>query len=344
MIAMFRLIITHTLLFLFLFSYPVVAQLAPSDNVFHPDSIKRIVSFLASDQLKGRLTGSKEAEIAAGFISDEFQLAGISPVAGNEGYLSRFNFLNNQNQVIDGINVVGALPGKAKNEELIIFCAHYDHIGTQTTNPYPGFPLTANKDSHDTIFNGANDNASGTAAMIMLARYYGSLKNNERTIVFVAFSGEEFGLRGSHAFSSLLDPKAVKAVINIEMIGRGLFSKKHNPYITGGNFSDLNKILNKKLKNQQMDSAGRIIYFKEDPFPSEGLFSRSDNFPFALKRIPAHTLMLTSPKDVFYHSVNDEIETLNFYNMSLIIKAIALGTSGLVSGIDTPTRIAKRKQ
>jgi hypothetical protein len=59
-------------------------------------------------------------------------------------------------------------------------------------------------------------------------------------------------------------------------------------------------------------------------------------------RIPAHTLMLTNPKDVFYHSVNDEIETLNFYNMSLIIKAIALSTSGLVSGIDTPRRISNR--
>ena len=96
---MFRLILTAPLLFFILFNYPVVAQQATPDNVFHPDSIKRIVSFLASDQLKGRLTGSKEAEIAAKFISNEFQQAGISPIGGFEEYFSKFNFLNNQKQI-----------------------------------------------------------------------------------------------------------------------------------------------------------------------------------------------------------------------------------------------------
>ena len=340
MMAIFRLIITTILLFLFLFNYTVKAQQATPDNVFHPDSIKRIVSFLASDQLMGRLTGSKEAEIAAKFISNEFQQAGISPIGGFEEYFSKFNFLNNQKQ-IDGINVVGALQGKSKKEELIIFCAHYDHIGTQTTNPYPGFPLTAEKDSQDTIYNGANDNASGTAAMIMLARHYGSLRNNERTIIFIAFSGEEFGLKGSYVFSSLVDPRAVKAVINIEMIGRGL-SKKANPFITGGNFSNLDNILNKRLKNQRIDTSNREIYFKQDPFTDENLYTRSDNFPFAQRHIPAHTLMLTNPKDLYYHSVNDEIETLDYNNMSLIIKAIAISCSGLVGGTDTPTSIIRR--
>ncbi len=341
---MFRLIITTTLLILILFNYPVKAQQVLPDNIFHPDSIKRIVSFLASDQLKGRLTGSNEAVIAAKFISNEFQQATILPVAGMEGYFSKFSFLANINQVSEGVNVIGALEGKSKKEELIIFCAHYDHIGTLSTNPNKSIPETSEKDPWDTIYNGANDNASGTAAVILLARYFGSLQNNERTILFIAFSGEEFTLMGSSEISLRIDSSSIIAVINIEMIGRGPLNKKDNPYITGSEFSDLSALLNNRLKDLPIDPGGKKIIFKKDPYPKENLFARSDNYPFALKGIPAHTLMLTAPTDRYYHSVNDEISTLNFQNMSLIIKTIALSTAGLVSGTDTPTRIPLRKQ
>jgi len=341
--VMFRLIITITLLFLTLFNYPVKAQQALTDNIFHPDSIKRIVSFLASEQLKGRLTGSNEAVIAAEFISNEFQRANILPVVGMEGYFSKFNFLDNKNPLSEGINVIGALEGKSKKEELIIFCAHYDHIGTLSTNPQ-SIPETSEKDAWDTIFNGANDNASGTAAMIILARYFGSLQNNERTILFIAFSGEEFTLLGSSEISLRIESSSIIAVINIEMIGRGSLHKKDNPYITGSEFSNLSTLLNNRIKDLPIDPGGKKIIFKKDPYHKENLFERSDNYPFALKGIPAHTLMLTAPDDLYYHSVNDETSTLNFRNMSLIIKAIALSTTGLVSGTDTPTRIAKRKQ
>lgn len=143
-----------------------------ADAIFHPDSIKRILGILSSDELKGRLTGSQEIAVAAHFIAREFEKAGVLPVAGNRGYFSEFGFISSSGKSIKAVNIVSALPGKSKKKELVIFCAHYDHVGTAATNPSAGFPSTALKDPGDSIYNGANDNASGTTALVLLAKYF----------------------------------------------------------------------------------------------------------------------------------------------------------------------------
>ncbi|MFM9910867.1 MAG: M28 family metallopeptidase [Chitinophagaceae bacterium] len=314
-----------------------------ADAIFHEDSIKSIVSFLSHDSLKGRLTGSPENLVAANFIASQFKQAGVLPMSGMQDYFSEFTFFTNSTKEIKGINVIGTIPGMSKKKELIIFCAHYDHIGTTNSKPSEKTLTPGIKEIIDTIYNGANDNATGTAAVLLLSRYFSNLKNNERTILFIAFSGEEFGLKGSYAFNSIINSSSIKAVINIEMIGRGINSKRDHPFITGIEYSDLGYLLNKKLKNKVLDSNGRKILFTKDPNINENLFSRSDNYPFALGGIAAHTIMATSPKDPFYHSVNDEIETIDFKNMSLVIKAIALGCTGLIDGTDTPQRINPSK-
>lgn len=314
-----------------------------ADSIFREDSIKRIVSFLSHDSLKGRLTGSPQNLVVANFIASQFKQAGVLPISGMQDYFSEFIFFANGTKEIKGINVIGAIPGMSKKEELIIFCAHYDHIGTINLRTSEQKLLPNTKEIIDTIYNGANDNATGTAAMLLLSRYFYALKNNERTILFIAFSGEEFGLTGSRAFNSLINSSSIKAVVNIEMIGRGIKNKKDNPYITGIEYSDLGYLLNKKIKNKVLDSSGRKIFFKKDPYVNENLFSRSDNYPFALSGIPAHTIMATSPKDPFYHSVKDEVETIDFKNMSLILTAIALSCNGLIDGSDTPQRINPSK-
>lgn len=97
------------------------------------------------------------------------------------------------------------------------------------------------------------------------------------------------------------------------------------------------------MQKQVLDSAAKRIEFGKDQFIKDDLFRRSDNFPFALQGIPAHSIMLTFPSDPFYHSVNDEVETLDFEDMSLIIKGIALSCSGLVTGKDTPSGINPKK-
>jgi len=221
-------------------------------------------------------------------------------------------------------NVIGVLPGKSKKEELVIFSAHYDHLGIAKPNA-----------AGDSIYNGANDDAAGTTAVMMLANYFSQLKNNERTLVFVAFTAEEVGGFGSQYFSKQINPDNAIAMFNIEMIGTESKWGKNSAFITGYEKSDFGKILQSNLE-------GSVFRFEPDPYPTQNLFYRSDNATLAALGVPAHTIS-TSKMDVekFYHTLDDEIETLDMQNMAEIIKAIAISSKGIVSGKETPTRVEK---
>lgn len=215
-------------------------------------------------------------------------------------------------------NIVGLLPGKSKPREVILFSAHYDHEG-----------VFGNR--RDSILNGANDNASGTTALLILANYFSKRNDNARTIMFCAFAGEELGLLGSYDFATQINPETIIAAINIEMIGfPGL--GKDRVFITGENFSDLPYILGNALRKNR-------IKVLADPDESMELFKRSDNYPFVLKGIPAHTIMAGTDKDRCYHQPCDEVDRIDIANMTRIIKAIAGSVENLVNGELTPTRI-----
>ena len=323
-----RFFIRSFLLIQFLSSFsPVKGQSSLTDSLFHPDSLRHIVEVLASDSMNGRFTSTKENFKAALFIADEFKKAGLSHVAGNNGFF--------QEVKPRWYNVIGAIKGKAKPGQLIIFSAHYDHVGTNSTNPFPNEKFVGNKDQ---IFNGANDNASGVAAVISLAKYFKALDNNERTLLFVAFTGEELGLLGSKFLANKFQPDSIVAVINIEMIGRSEY-KNPKPYITGYEYSDLKKILNKNY--QAFGDETEKEFFTRDLYIKSFLFTRSDNYPFALEGVPAHSIMLTSPDDKYYHHPDDEAWTLDYPKMKKVITGIAFGTGGLVKGLDTPGRIKR---
>src|SRR4030095_3543834 len=298
-----------------------------ADSLFHPDSLRHIVEVLASDSLNGRFTGTTESLEAADFIADEFEKAGLSSIAGNNGFF--------QEVKVAWFNVIGAIMGKTKPGQVIIFSAHYDHVGTNSTNPFPNDKFVGDNDQ---IFNGANDNASGVAAVISLAKYFKALDNNERTLLFIAFTGEELGLRGSEFLANKFQTDSIVAVINIEMIGRSEY-KNPKPYITGYEYSDLKKILNKNY--EAFGDKTEKEFFTRDPYIKSFLFTRSDNYPFALKGVPAHSIMLTSPGDKYYHHPDDEAWTLDYKKMKKVIKGIAFGTTGLVKGLDTPGRIKR---
>lgn len=218
-------------------------------------------------------------------------------------------------------NVVGILPGKSKKDEYVIFSGHYDHLGV-------GKPVNG-----DSIYNGANDDAAGTTAVIMLAKYFKELKNNERTIVFAAFTAEEVGGFGSQYFSRQFDPEKVVAMFNIEMIGTESKWGKNSAYITGYEKTDMGKILASDLQ-------GTAFTFYPDPYPDQQLFYRSDNATLARLGVPAHTIS-TSKMDVepHYHKLTDHIETLDMENMTEVIKAIALSAKSIVAGTATPSRV-----
>jgi hypothetical protein len=218
-------------------------------------------------------------------------------------------------------NVVGILPGKSKKEEYVIFSAHYDHIGT-------GKPVDG-----DSIYNGANDDAAGTTAVIMLAKYFKVLGDNERTIVFAAFTAEESGGYGSQYFSRQFDPEKVMAMFNIEMIGTESKWGKNSAYITGFEKTDMGAIMQKNLE-------GTGFTFYPDPYTKQNLFYRSDNATLARLGVPAHSISTSKmDNEPNYHELTDHIETLDMENMARIIKSIALASRSIVAGKDTPTRV-----
>ena len=214
-------------------------------------------------------------------------------------------------------NIIGMIPGKSRGHETIIFSAHYDHVDHDL----------AGKTGE--IFNGANDDASGVAAVLALARYYTMRKDNERTLLFCLFAGEELGLLGSQAFAASTDLGGVKAVINIEMIGRTNVSGKDAFFVTGPERSDLTRIISRNLKGEKT----RLIELSLDPAL---LFMRSDNFSFYEKGIPAHSFMCSDDKEPCYHKPCDDADKLDYDNMIRVIRAIAKGVRTLVSGADTP--------
>lgn len=321
-----KIIRAFTIVFVFLVSFlDIKGQSSLADSIFHPDSLRHIVEILASDSLQGRFTGTAENLKAALFIADEFKRAGLNPVAGNNGFFQQIK--------PSWFNVIGAIKGKSKPGQIIIFSAHYDHIGTDKIGPSDKII----SEDGDRIYNGANDNASGVAAVISLAKYFKELDSNERTLLFIAFTGEELGFFGSEFLANRLAEDSIISMINIEMIGRREF-KSSKPFIIGSERSNLITILNRNYRYIAGQNSEKE-FFKPDPYREENLFRRSDHYPFALKGVPAHTIELTSPKDVFYHHPNDETETLDFEIMKKVIYAISIGTTGLVTGKDTPTRI-----
>lgn len=217
-------------------------------------------------------------------------------------------------------NVVGVIPGTSRPEEYVIFSAHYDHLGIIQ-------PV-----EQDSIANGADDDASGTTAVISLAYYYKDHKP-ARTLVFAAFTGEEMGSYGARYFSQQFAPEKVVAMFNIEMIGKEAKFGKNSAFITGFERSDFGTILQRNLE-------GSVFRFHPDPYPDQQLFFRSDNATLARLGVPAHTISTDQiDRDSLYHTVNDEIESLDIQNITNTIKAIAQSAVSIIDGRDTPARI-----
>jgi len=231
-------------------------------------------------------------------------------------------------------NVVGILPGKSKANEIVLYSAHYDHLGVKTS-----VDETPNNVPQKTseIFNGADDDASGVSAIINLANYFAKTGDNERTLMFAAFSAEEIGGFGSRHFSTHIDPKQITAMINIEMIGKPAVFGEGTVWMTGMDRSNLGEQLNQTLAPQNLK-----VY--ADPYPKQNLFYRSDNATLARLGVPAHSFSSTQlDKDQHYHQTSDDINSLNLPSMLQVIKMLATATTPLVDGSITPSRIDPNK-
>ncbi|MDB4241981.1 M28 family peptidase [Polaribacter sp.] len=305
--------------------HPTTIKNETALKVFEIDSntVRKHLYTLASDEMEGRGTGTRGIEKAAVYIENEFKRIGLATFQDLETYRQTFTFENRRTQKkITASNIIGVLEGKSKKDEFVVVSAHFDHLGIRKTTG-----------QLDSIYNGANDNASGVTGVLTLAEYFKNKETNERTIVFVAFTGEEMGLKGSTHFGKGIVASKFVAGINLEMIGKTPSFGPNTAWLTGFERSDFGKII-----QQNLEGTGYQLF--PDPYKKFNLFFRSDNASLARLGVPSHTFS-TTPIDVDkdYHQASDEAATLNMTVITQTIQAVAKGTESIINGSDTPTRV-----
>lgn len=256
--------------------------------------------YLSSDELEGRLTGTEGNQKARAYLIERFKENGATPFKGS--YTHPFIFQDRKGEEFQGINVAGKLDGEI--DSVIVVSAHYDHLGIREGE----------------IYNGADDNASGTAALLAMIDYF-SKRPTHHTLVFVAFDKEEGGLRGARAFveDSVFLEKVVLNV-NMDMISQ---NRAGEIYAAGTyHYPDLKPIL------EQVDTEGLKLLFGHDS-PELGYndwTSASDHGAFHSKGVPF--IYFGVEDHEHYHKPTDDFETIpqEFYKKSvqLIIQALTL--------------------
>lgn len=268
------------------------------ENLSSDATMGRIMNYLASDALKGRDTGSEGIERAALFIEDQLRVNGVAPY-----FKSYRDTLFNINSL--AYNIVGLVEGNdpVLRREYIIIGAHYDHIGVLAAQ------------SMDSIANGANDNASGTATVLELARYFGQERSNSRSLIFALFSAEEKGLLGSRHLAEKLKERQLPlyVMLNFEMTGVPLAGTDYFVYVTGYDKSNLADVCNRYAKDNVV---GRLATAEE-----YNLFQRSDNYPFhEVFQVPSQTFCTFDFTNFdHYHQVGDEVQLMNLQHMAELV-------------------------
>jgi len=295
-------IATLVLVLLLAFSCKNETQVEVKKVTISKEDIKEVVDYLASDEIEGRDVGSEGIDKAATFIAEKFKSYGVKPYF--KTYRDEFKV-----DSVDAFNVVGFLSGndeKLKNE-VIIIGAHYDHVG-----------FRAKPVKNDSIANGANDNASGTSAVLAMANYFAQTKSNKRSVLFALFSAEEVGLKGSEHLAQRLraEKMDVYTVLNFEMLGVPFKDKDYEVFVTGYDKSNLGQKMNAYTNSKMVGESQIAIKYS--------LFKRSDNYPFyQAMEIPSHTISSCDLTNFdYYHHVDDEVSQVNYDFMTEIINKL----------------------
>ena len=293
--------------------------------------LSEIVNYLASDELKGRETGTDGIKMAANYIAEEFKEIGIKPYYSNQtgnnvfqSYYDNFEVASRDGSLQNGYNVVGFLEGNDKTlkDEYLILGAHYDHIGEISAV------------NGDVIANGANDNAVGSSAVLAMAKYFAETKSNKRSILFVLFSAEEKGLLGSKHLSAQLKKANLDlyAMINFEMIGVPMKNRSYKAYISGYDLSNMAEKINEATKTETIGLLPKAKSFN--------LFKRSDNYPFYEDfKVPAQTISTFDFENYdYYHHVDDEPELMDYDFMASLLNELK---PAIVHFTNTPSKELK---
>lgn len=287
------------------------------------NDIRGQLSFLASDLLEGRGTPSRGLDLAAEYLASELRAVGVAPGVGSSYFQEASWPVGSASPTATVRNVIGIIPGrdpKLKDTYLMV-SGHYDHLGQRGNGP-------------DTIYNGANDDASGCVGVLQVAKALASMKQApRRTIVFAFWFGEERGLVGSRYYGEhpIFPIGKTVAMVNLEQIGRT--DDTEGPRVgalsmTGFDYSDVGPIfaaVGKKL----------LIEVSKHPRNSDAFFARSDNAALARQGVPAHTLC-TAFEYPDYHGLADTWDKVDAANMARVLRVVTVGVLTLADWTETP--------
>lgn len=316
------------------------AQLAKPDAT--EQNLRKHVAYLASDKLEGRRTGEQGATFAAGYIANVFAQAklkgGFKNPNGKTSFLQPFSYQPRSAKgepipdakALEAYNVIGILEGTdaVLKTEAIVIGAHYDHLGKGGMGS-----LAVNSTE---IHYGADDNASGTSALLELARMFAKEKKNKRTLIFIAFSGEEEGLFGSRFYvnNPAFPLEKTVAMINMDMVGR----LKDDKLTVGGigtanewknlvetkNFNEeaglaLAKLSTSSTENAAPKSSTEVLNKFSLQLNEDG-FGPSDHSSFYGKQIPV--LFFFTGTHLDYHKPSDTADKINYEGLLKITKFV----------------------
>ena len=316
---------------------PAPAVASPAAGVAESE-VRRLLGTLAHDSMEGRGTATVGSARAARFIAAELASYGVQP-AGDSGFFQRvpiaMQIRNGRpglrllpslealdtvppNDRRSAVNVVGIIPGSdpALRDQVVLIAAHYDHLGIRPES------------RRDSIFNGADDDASGVVAVLEIARALARGPAPKRTVVVAATTGEEVGLLGTRWYIEhpVRPLEAMVSNLEIEMIGRpdSLAGGPGRGWLTGFERSNMGDVFT---------SAGLPIV--ADRRLDQQFFMRSDNIAFARRGIVAHTLSSFNMHDD-YHQPTDDVTRVDFAHMTRLVD-VAVRAARLLA--DTPTKL-----
>ena len=234
-------------------------------------------------------------------------------------------------------NVVGIVPGTdtSLKDTYVAFGAHYDHVGYREGPPLTGTPAA---EPYDRINNGADDDGSGTVALMALARAFAQGPKPKRSLLFVWHTGEESGLWGSryNADFPIVPIEKIVAQLNIDMIGRNRNDKPEEAntvYLVGSDriSTELHNL--SEDANAKLTTPMKLDYELNDPADPESIYTRSDHYSYAAKGIPIIFYTTGLHKD--YHRVTDSVEKIEFPKLAHITQLV-YATAVKVANLDHP--------
>lgn len=324
-------------LLMLLLATPLFAgESRPSKPVVSPATLEAWLSHLASDELAGRKVGTTGGDKARSWLAERFREAGLKTAPGLEDYTQPFSFTW-KDETIEAANVIGYIEGAdpERKHEHIIIGAHFDHIGKAEGDKIV---------DGDDVYNGADDNASGTIMTLAIAKTLlermeaGEIERPARSLLFVAWDAEELGLFGSRHYvgDPVLPLEDMVVNINFEMVGVTIKNEPFRLWVTGESYSDFQS----HLKAFAAPHGWTVL---DDPFPDLNLFLRSDNAPFATLESEgegdartyrghvAHSLSVWMMDD-HYHQLHDEAHRVNYDNMANMASMLAAYVQRLAQG------------